>query len=163
MFGNGRVTRELAGRIDELQRRIDALTAENSALRGLADDAARLERLAEQADRLSRVAAGAVSTVEGLAKAAGVGGERIVARLNKVYQADVPGYVCAYFVGGYTDTVELFVGLENPPTLSVGYANSRGGSSSYAGTLVRAGEYWTVRSDLNVAMSGFVILFTPLY
>jgi hypothetical protein len=157
------VTRELAGRIDELQRRMDALAAENTALRGLADDAARLERLAEQADRLSRVAARAVSTVEGLAKAAGVGAERTFARLNTVYHADVPGYLCAYFAGGYNDVVELLVGPEDPPTQRVCRANSMNDINSYAGALVRAGEYWMVTSELNRGRSGFTCVFTPLY
>ncbi len=90
-------------------------------------------------------------------------GERFDARLDTVYRAAVPGYVAIYFDTGWTATVSLLVGTENPPTRSVGVIESWSERNSYAGGIVRAGEYWMASSDSERPDLKFRIHFTPLF
>ncbi|NUT51677.1 MAG: hypothetical protein HOV94_30930 [Saccharothrix sp.] len=73
------------------------------------------------------------------------------------------GYVAVYFVTGWTATVKLTVGPENPPTTVVGIAHGGGESNSYAGAIVRPGEYWIAATTGHRADYGFELHFTPLY
>lgn len=78
---------------------------------------------------------------------------------NEVYRADVAGYISVYFTGGRTDTVRLLVGADDPPTECVCVAEAR--LNTYAGAVVRPGEYWQVQSKVG-GKSGFACTFTPL-
>ncbi|MCE7000576.1 hypothetical protein LZG04_38045 [Saccharothrix sp. S26] len=102
-------------------------------------------------------------SLEARATPSGVGGPRTTPKLDTLYRADVLGYVSVYFVGGYTATVRLTVGPDNPPTHVVGIAHGGGESNSYAGAIVRPGEYWLAATSGHRADHGFSLHFTPLY
>ncbi|HUF83962.1 MAG TPA: hypothetical protein VMQ81_05145 [Acidimicrobiia bacterium] len=91
-----------------------------------------------------------------------MGGPRSRPAFNEVQRADVAGYVSLYFKGGYTDDIQLLVGVGDPPSEVVCEANTRNDMNSYAGAIVRPGEYWMARSKSG-ANSGFECVFTPLF
>jgi hypothetical protein len=102
--------------------------------------------------------------VERLAALLGGGEEgRFEAALDTVYEARTHGYVAVYFVGGRTARMHLLVGTTNPPTTSVGYANSGSDINSYMGTIVRPGEYWMAATHRAGMKAGFECIFTPLF
>jgi hypothetical protein len=163
VFTSKRDTEDLRLRIAELERRIDQLAGQVAAVGPLLDDAARLEELAQRATRLSAAADAALQALHGHASRVGVGQARFQAQLDKVHRAAAHGYVAVYYTGGWTDKVRLLVGPDTPPTDCVCTANSTNEINSYAGCVVRAGEYWMVTSDRGAAKSGFVCMFTPLF
>ncbi len=120
---------------------------------------ARLGRLEEQIERLSAGTA--------------VGTPRLQPELNTVHRAEVLGYVSLYHPrGGAADEVRLLVGPDDPPTECVceaGWNDNGNYFASYAGAIVRPGEYWMVESPREARESalgvgpGFRCIFTPLF
>lgn len=154
MFGSR--DEALYARMLELEGRVERMTG---LLGNLLDDEDRHARLTDLAERTGA----ALRALEARADAMGIGTPRFEAALDTVYQAPTFGYVAVYFVGGRTARMRLLVGPANPPTTSVGYANSGGEINSYMGTIVRPGEYWmagTHRAGMN---AGFECIFTPLF
>ncbi|MFJ6672240.1 hypothetical protein ACIQMJ_14115 [Actinosynnema sp. NPDC091369] len=156
MFRSKREAEELRARVADLERQVATLSAQLSATRPLLDDATRIESLARQAEA-------AVRSLEARATPLGVGGTRTRPKLDTLYRADVLGYVSVYFVTGHITTVKLTVGTENPPTTVVGIAAGAGDSNSYAGAIVRPGEYWIAATRGDRTDYGFELHFTPLY
>ncbi len=87
---------------------------------------------------------------------------RTRASLNQVHHADETGYVALYFIGGRTDTVQLLMGPTNPPEICVSELNCQAGINSYAGGVVRQGEYWMAESALGED-SGVRCCYTPFF
>ena len=83
-------------------------------------------------------------------------------QLDTLYRAEVTGFVAVYFVTGRTAKVQLLVGQDNPPTRVVGVVDSRGSQHSYAGGIVRAGEFWVAAATSKRSNLNFRIHFTPL-
>ena len=83
-------------------------------------------------------------------------------RLDTLYRAEATGFVAVYFVTGRTAKVQLLVGPGDPPTRVVGVVDSRGSHQSYAGGIVRAGEYWVAASASGRPNLNFRVHFTPL-
>ena len=130
----------------ELETRLrEALRRAAQASEVVAD----MTRLREQARNLSRSEASTAKRFRG--------------SLKHVYQARWTGYVSLYFTGGVTDRVSLLIGSENPPEECVCELNSRNDINSYAGSVVRAGEFWMAKSerDTTSAPSGVLCVFTP--
>jgi hypothetical protein len=96
------------------------------------------------------------------ATAAGVGLPRVRLDFGAVHRAEVTGYVSLYFVGGRTNKMRLLVGWNDPPADCIGEVNTTNGEQTYAGGIVRQGEYWTVASN-HGNRSGFECVFTPLF
>ena len=145
----------LERRIVELERMVQVLAAQVDVVRPLLGDTARLESLAVRAEA-------AVRALE----ARGVSvplGEGFEGRIDTLYQAGVTGFVAVYFVTGRTAKVQLLVGPSNPPTRVVGVVDSRGTHDSYAGGIVRAGEYWMAASNSGRPNLDFRVHFTPLF
>jgi hypothetical protein len=90
-------------------------------------------------------------------------GEGFDGQLDTLYRAEVTGFVAVYFVTGRTAKVRLMVGPGNPPTRVVGVVDSRGSHQSYAGGVVRAGEYWVAASASGRPGLNFRVHFTPLF
>jgi len=90
-------------------------------------------------------------------------GEGFEGRLDTLYRAEVTGFVAVYFVTGRTAKVQLLVGPANPPARVVGVVDSRGSQASYAGGIVRAGEYWVAASSSGRPDLNFRVHFTPLF
>lgn len=162
MFVSGSTFRALESRVEELRQQVDRLAAENSVLRALAADALKLEDLAERAQRLSGAAGEAMAALNAQAGETGVARERSKVEVNTVYQAEVTGYVSAYFHGGFTDKIRLLVGPQDPPTEVMSTANTQNSINGYAGGLVRKGEFWMIESKKG-SEGGFACLFTPLF
>jgi hypothetical protein len=156
VFKSKREAEELRARVADLERQVATLSAQLSATRPLLDDATRIESLARQAES-------AVRSLEARATPLSVGGPRTTPKLDTLYRADVLGYVSVYFVTGYISTVSLTVGSQNPPTNVVGIAHGGGESNSYAGAIVRPGEYWIAATRGDRPHYGFELHFTPLY
>ena len=78
---------------------------------------------------------------------------------NEVYQAIGFTFVTVRFVGGHTTPVEMLVGDENPPTLSLGLLRADHGSASW---LVRPNEYWELSCKRDGG-GGFRAMATPMY
>lgn len=89
-------------------------------------------------------------------------GEGFDGVLDTLYRAEVTGFVAVYFVTGRTAKVQLLAGPGNPPTRVVGVVDSRGSHQSYAGGIVRAGEYWVAASASGRPNLNFRVHFTPL-
>lgn len=182
MFG-ARQRRELEARVAALEKRLEANEAQVDARLG------ELARDLEQADPevrvrflTSRIAADLASDLEkaladlragrealpaleelrkGLEQAAaGVDVPRFEGELSQVYRAEWTGYVSLYFAGGFTDSVSLLVGPEDPPTLEICKLNTSSDINSYAGGVVRRGEYW-VAASRKPGRSGVKCVFTP--
>jgi hypothetical protein len=147
----------LRARVDQLEKEVQHLRAATELARPLLDDAGRLAGWAEEARRLNEATSAAADTMRALTAAAGIGQPRFRPRLNKVYQAKTPGYVGVGFVGGRTGRVEIVVGASNPPTQPVTWTWPDG----YAGTIVRAGEYWMLRAQDQTL--GYRCVFGPLF
>ena len=82
--------------------------------------------------------------------------------LSTVYRAETDGYLSLSFAGGRTDTVELYVGPEDPPTELVGTL-AAGEIGAYFGGIVRKGEYWIALSKrAPQRTTGVRCLFTPI-
>jgi hypothetical protein len=160
MFGSRHKATE--ARLAAAETVIERLVEETAAARQLIADTRHLERLSERAERLRDAAETALKGVQGAAIAAGVHRPRFKAERNKVYQAEATGYVSLYFQGGFTDRIEILVGPEDPPQECVCMVNTRNEINSYAGAIVRVGEYWVARSERS-GRSGFVCVFTPLF
>ncbi len=86
--------------------------------------------------------------------------KRFKAALNRVYQAEWTGYVSIFFTGGWTDTASLRVGPTNPPQNIVSILNCQNDINSYAGGVVRQGEYWMAESKRG-EKSGVECIYTP--
>jgi hypothetical protein len=154
MFGSER-RKALERRVVELERVVQTLVAQVDAVRPLLADTARLEALTARAE----AAAGALA-----ARTVPVPlGEGFEGRIDTLYRAEVTGFVAVYFVTGRTAKVRLLVGPANPPTRVVGLVDSRGSHQSYAGGIVRAGEYWTAASASERPGLNFRVHFTPLF
>jgi hypothetical protein len=149
-------------RIEQLEERIRQLTATVAPARALLDDSRRLEDLTERAGQLSAAADKALLGLQERATSAGVGLPRSRPAMGVVHRAEVTGYVSLYFTGGRTTSVRLLAGWDDPPTECICEANNRNDLNSYAGGIVRKGEYWTVDSKLD-GRSGFKCVFTPLF
>lgn len=158
MAGRKREDPEVAARLGAIEQQLTALTGDLETIRPVLTDVGRLEELAERAGRLSSVVEQSVTAMQSTVEAAGLMGARAGPAFNEVYRTDVAGYISAYFTGGRTDTVRLLVGAENPPAECVYIAESR--LNTYAGAVVRPGEYWQVRSNVG-QQSGFTCTFTP--
>ena len=78
---------------------------------------------------------------------------------NEVYQAVGFTFVTVRFEGGRTNPVEMFVGDENPPTVSLGVVRAEHGTASW---LVRPDEYWELTCKRDDG-GGFTALATPMY
>jgi hypothetical protein len=78
---------------------------------------------------------------------------------NQVYQAFGCTFVSVWFEGGHTTPVELLVGGENPPTLSLGLLRADYGNATW---VVRPGEYWALRCK-RADGGGFRAIVTPMY
>jgi hypothetical protein len=87
---------------------------------------------------------------------------RIKVQFNRVYQAKSLGYVAAYFVGGRADRVSILIGEESPPTKSWAELNTTNDINSYAGAVVRPGEYWMAKAKVGSG-SGVRCTYTPFY
>jgi hypothetical protein len=161
MFVAKRDLTAMRERIDRLERRVEQLTGELAAVRPLLTDAARLDAVADHAARLADTAEATLHTLQQRADDSGVARPRVRARLGRIYRAEATGYVAAYAGGGWTDIVEILVGPTSPPTQSVCRANSTNDINSYAGAVVRAGEYWVVTSERGPDKSSFTCYFTP--
>lgn len=162
MFGRGDQIEALQAQVAQLQAQVERLALENATIRPLLDDTLRLRDLAAEADRLRQSAETALAALRQLSATEHVAQERYTVDFNLVYQAECTGYVSAYFDSGFTDTVQLLVGPSDPPTERVCEANTGNDINSYAGTVVRKGEYWMVKSKRG-ARSGFMCVFTPLF
>jgi hypothetical protein len=181
MFG-GRERRELEARVarleaklesvqERLEARVDELTRDKEG-----DPEARLRFLmnhvaGELGQQLERAVADlragreALPALEELrtaleTAAAGIAAPRLRASLDKIYRAERTGYVSLYFDGGYTDRVKLLVGPEDPPDSVICELNTSNSINSYAGGVVRRGEYWMARSE-KPTKSGVKCVFTP--
>jgi len=84
-------------------------------------------------------------------------------RIDTLYRARVTGFVAVYFVTGRTAEVQLLAGPSNPPMRVVGVVDARGSQNSYAGGIVRTGEYWTAASTSKRPNLNFRVHFTPLF
>lgn len=104
----------------------------------------------------------AVQTLTAQREAAPPPGAGFDGQLDTLYRAEVTGFVAVYFVTGRTAKVQLLVGPGNPPTRVVGVVDSRGSHQSYAGGVVRAGEYWVAASASGRPGLNFRVHFTPL-
>ena len=87
-------------------------------------------------------------------------GERSKIPLGEVQCAESTGYVSLWYNGGFTDKVKLLVGWSDPPDELVCSLNSQNEINSYAGTIVRPGEFWVAKSKRPNA-SGVKCVFTP--
>jgi hypothetical protein len=152
----------LQERVAQLEAHIAQLTAAVAPARALLDDSRRLEELGERAARLSAAADSALLGIQQLATSTGVALPRTRPAFNTVYQAEATGYVSLFFTGGRTDILQLLAGPDNPPTECICEANTRNDLNSYAGGIVRKGEYWTVVSRTGLR-SGVECVFTPLF
>lgn len=95
------------------------------------------------------------------AEARGAAGQRrFRSDLNVIHHAQATGYVSIFFNGGRTDRVKLMVGATDPPTEVVSELNCRNDINSYAGGVVRQGEFWTAKSEVG-KNSGVECVFTP--
>lgn len=146
----------LYARIQELEGRVERLTG---LLGNLLDEDDRHARLTDLAERTGA----ALRSLETRAEAAGIGGPRFEAALDTVYHAKTHGYVAVYFVGGRTARMRLLAGQQNPPSTSIGQANSSGEINSYMGGIVRPGEYWMAATHRPGMKAGFECIFTPLF
>ncbi len=191
MFGNGRRIDELASRLDELEehhrkstsqisaeveRRIDelhrvvgedperrlalalnAISVDLAAQRRQALDA--VEALRRMVDEMTMLQAKTSAVARGDAGRAA----RMIGELNRIYRSEWTGYVSLYFDGGTTDIVTLLIGSTSPPTECVCTLNSTNRFNSYAGAVVRGGEYWVARSshEAGSQASGVRCVFTP--
>ncbi|CCH29305.1 hypothetical protein ABZ816_35635 [Actinosynnema sp. NPDC047251] len=154
MFGAER-QEALENRIAELERAVQTLTAHAGPARPKPADTARLEALTARAEAAAAVLHSRDSPVP---LADGFEG-----RIDTLYRAEVTGFVAVYFVTGRTAKVQLLIGTTNPPTRVVGVVDSRGSHQSYAGGIVRAGEYWAAASASRRPNLDFRVHFTPLF
>ena len=162
MFGRGREVDELQAKIDAMEQQIAELAGATAAARPLLEDARRLEELAERAARSRQDTEATLDGLQRAVAATGLRKPRARLPLNAVHRADVLGYVSLYYNAGFTDDIQLLVGDEDPPTEIACEANTRNDINSYAGAIVRPGEYWMVQSKKG-DQSGFVCVFTPLF
>jgi hypothetical protein len=154
----------LQERVEDLENRVAPLTEMVAPARALLDDTWRLEDLAERAKRLSAAADAPLAGVGERAAAAGMAQDRVRPALDVVHRAEVTGYVSVFFTGGRTDTLRLLVGWSDPPTECVCEANAFSDLNSYAGGIVRKGEYWTLAgTHTGKKSSGYECVFTPLW
>jgi hypothetical protein len=155
----------LRTRVDQLEGEVQQLRAAVAVARPLLEDANRLAGWAAEAHALQDSTSAAVDTIRSLTAAAGVAQPRFNINLNEIYQARTTGYLSIYFTGGRTDQVEILVGDSQPPTASVAESNTRNDLNSYAGTVVRAGEYWlvTAKHAIGGRSTGYRCTFTPLF
>lgn len=154
MFGSAQ-QQALERRVVELERVVRTLTAQVDAARPLLDDTTRLETLTARAEAAADALAASTVPVPL--------GEGFEGRIDTLYRAEVTGFVAVYFVTGRTAKVQLLVGPHDPPTRVVGVVNSSGSHDSYAGGIVRAGEYWAAASASRSPNLNFRVHFTPLF
>lgn len=150
---------ELQARIEVLEQRLRRLDEENAAAHALTEDARRLEELAERTAAARRAAEAALEGIKALAAGSGPSRPRSRPTFNVIYQAETAGYVSLFFTGGRTDRIRLLAGAENPPIERVCELDCS--LTSYAGGIVRPGEYWMVESKRG-GRSGVECVFTPL-
>jgi hypothetical protein len=154
----------LQDRVEELEVRVAQLAEMAAPARALLDGSRRLEDLAERAKRLTTVADAELARLGERAAAAGVGEPRVRPAFGVVHRAEVTGYVSVFFTGGRTDTLKLLVGWTDPPTECISEANTFNQLNSYAGGIVRAGEYWTLTGTHTSKKGfGYECVFTPLW
>jgi hypothetical protein len=163
MFGSGKRIEKLERELAEVRGELSSLQTELTRVRPILSDLKHLERIRSDLERI-RLAAEAAS--EGLRAQPNVESLHQARRkvpLDSVQLAKTTGYVSIYFDGGRTDVVRLLVGSTEPPDDCVCEANSTNDINSYAGGIVRAGEYWRAQSKVGASRSGFICWFTPLY
>ena len=135
-------------------------------LSAIADDlSAALQRSLADAQEASALKERILRLYQELAQLVDGGGSRqprTVARLNQVYHAPQTGYVALFFVGGRTDSIELLMGPTNPPEICVSQLDCGAGINSYAGGVVRKGEYWLAESARGEG-SGVRCCYTPIF
>jgi hypothetical protein len=152
----------LQDRIEQLEEHVAQLAETMTTARAMLADSRRLEELAARAGQLSAGADAALLALGERAAASGVGLPRLRPALGAVHRAEVTGYVSVYFTGGRTDTLRLLAGWDDPPTECICETNTRNELNSYAGGVVRKGEYWTIVGRRPEA-SGYECVFTPLF
>lgn len=152
---------ELTARFEESpEQRVQVL------LSAIADDlSAALQRSladAQEASALKERIQRLCQELEQQVNGGGARQPRTRARLNEVYHAPHTGYVALYFFGGRTDAVRLLMGPTDPPEICVSELDCAAGTNSYAGGVVRKGEYWLASSALGEG-SGVRCCFTPIF
>jgi hypothetical protein len=154
MFGSEQ-HQALERRVVELEHMVRTLTAQVDAVRPLLADTSQLAALTARAETAAKAMEARTMPVPL--------GDGFEGRLDTLYRAEVTGFVAVYFVTGRTAKVQLLVGPANPPTRLVGVVDSRGSQNSYAGGIVRPGEYWTAASTSRNPNLNFRVHFTPLF
>lgn len=81
-------------------------------------------------------------------------------RVNVVYTADCAVFVTAQYAGGWSGTLSLLVGPEDPPGIVLGEMSTVANSS--IGGLVQAGERWTLATKKEPSRGGLICWATPL-
>jgi hypothetical protein len=152
----------LQDRIEQLEKHVAELAETMTTARAMLADSRRLDELAARAGQLSAGADAALLALGERAAASGVGLPRLRPALGAVHRAEATGYVSLYFTGGRTGTLRLLAGWEDPPTECICETNTRNDLNSYAGGVVRKGEYWTVAGK-HPEGSGYQCVFTPLF
>jgi hypothetical protein len=161
MFTSRKTIENLEQRIADLLDRVNRLERELDLARPLLTHEAHVTQVAAKLEGIALAAKAACAEVEGRASEMGVHEPRRRVPLGAVQRAKVTGYVALYFNGGWNDEVKLLVGTEGP-TECVAQANSINDINSYAGGIVRAGEFWKVETKVGGGKSGFECVFTPL-
>jgi hypothetical protein len=144
----------LQDRIEQLEKHVAELAETMTAARAMLADSRRLDELAARAGQLSAGADAALLALGERAAASGVGLPRLRPALGAVHRAEA--------TGGRTGTLRLLAGWEDPPTECICETNTRNDLNSYAGGVVRKGEYWTVAGK-HPEGSGYECVFTPLF
>jgi septal ring factor EnvC (AmiA/AmiB activator) len=163
MFGTRKTIEKLEREVSELRGEVSRLATELTRVRPLLADAQQVERSLADLERLRLAARAACDEMNSHVDAVQLHQARHTVPLNSVRFAKVTGYVALYFDGGRTDVVRLLVGPDDPPENCVCEANSSYKINSYAGGIVRAGEYWKAESKVGATGTGFICVFTPLY
>lgn len=124
---------------------LNSIAAELQA--ALAKSIAEAQKISELKETVTQLYQATEATAQQLtlrAQGAAAQQARMKANLNEVHRAPWLGYVALYFKGGFTPSAQLLVGSSAPPQQCVGELNN---ISNYAGSVVRAGEYWLAKSS----------------
>jgi hypothetical protein len=154
MFGRRDELAALRARVDQLAAEVERLRAATAMARSLLDDAGRLAGWAEEAP-ITGVDCRRGGHPPGAERRGGSPPASLSRPAQQGLPGETPGYVSLFFVGGQTGHFEILVGSRNPPTGAVAIDYSGDG---YAGTIVRAGEFWMLQGRANSRA-----VFTPLF
>ena len=165
-------TDRLRGEIEQLKAMLEGAEIDPSRRMALLLSAigGELETKLRQASKQATEASALVTEMKSLREQArtlsqpeAVAAKRFKGNLNRVYKPQWTGYACLYFDGGTTDIVQLLVGPKEPPEECICQLNTRNEINSYAGGVIRAGEYWVAKSKYSQEWtpSGVCCVFTP--